>query len=201
MRREGETLKDFLYFNEYMSKEFLKILQSSVDLNLFEKHVRSMVNFAQKDFPARLQEYGKTINVNSIVLENVVDAKYKFLLKGIELREALKFVQELVSRMDEFKGKDNSLIVVVGFYALYYSIILKLVDVYLGAVAAFNAAGSTNTYSLNDVGIDESILRYYRLMENIREKTVDEWIAIDCTDVEERYISSATKRILMLFGY
>jgi hypothetical protein len=160
-----------------------------------------MVNFAQKDFPARLQEYGKTINVNSIVLENVVDAKYKFLLKGIELREALKFVQELVSRMDEFKGKDNSLIVVVGFYALYYSIILKLVDVYLGAVAAFNAAGSTNTYSLNDVGIDESILRYYRLMENIREKTVDEWIAIDCTDVEERYISSATKRILMLFGY
>jgi hypothetical protein len=41
-----------------------------------------MVNFAQKDFPARLQEYGKTINVNSIVLENVVDAKYKFLLKS-----------------------------------------------------------------------------------------------------------------------
>lgn len=195
-------MKDFRYFEKIMTRNFKKIVTSGIDLGKYELNLKKFIRYVDEDFQTQLDLYKDVIDIDNIVLERIINAKYKFLLKGQDLRDAASFIENLVSRLDEFKGNENTLKVLIGFYSLYYLIIVKLVDIYLGAMVSYEMSGTgTVNLDLNALGVDGSVLKYYTLIEDIREKSIDEWLNVTYTDAEERYISSAIKRIMMIFGY
>jgi hypothetical protein len=185
-----------------MGREFKKIVNSGVDLDKCKPNIKAFINYVTGDFETQMNLYKGVINVDSIKLENLVSTKYLHLVRGTYLRDTTSFVEEIVKRVDEFKGNEPALRVMIEFYALYFVIVVKLVDVYLGSISAFSVTDPNYmNYKFDDIGIDDSVLRYYKLIEDIKQKTINEWKVAKISDTEERYLSSAIKRILLMFGY
>jgi hypothetical protein len=194
-------MKDFLYFESKATLIFKKLVASGVDFDKYKVHVNAFLKYMSSDFKTNLELYKTTFDVESIQLETIISPKYKFLFKGIELRNAVLFLNDLETRIADFKTKETVLKTLVGTYFLYYVVICKLVETYLSALSTYNVVDPHNIkYTLVDIGIDNSILRYYVVFEDLRQKTIDEWLKVSIDAVEERYIASATKRILMILG-
>jgi hypothetical protein len=195
-------MKEFLVFNDKMLIDMKKVLTSGAEIEKFKKNLTALLKYVDGDFKTQIDLYKGVIDVDSIVLENQIPAKYRFLVRNIDLKATYDFMREFCSRLGDFKANPNACEVCIGFYTLYYATVVKLVDIYLGACSAYNVSTTGAAIpDMNDIGIDNSILRYYSLMEDLRQKTVDEWIALNIPDDEARYISSAIKRIMLIFGY
>jgi hypothetical protein len=155
-----------------------------------------------KGFKSNMDMYKISIpNLLDIKLENIIDAKYKFLLRGVDLKHTILFLTELETRIKDFEKKPTNLKLLVGTYFLQYVTITKIIEAYLGAISTYNVLDPNNiNYTLRDIGIDSSILKYYSMFEDLRQKTIDDWLNLNIDVMEERYITSAFKRILVILG-
>lgn len=194
-------MKDFLFFEQKSLLVFKKLLSSSVEQGKIKTNMISFVKYMSDQFDKNLDLYRSNMRVDDVVLENVIDAKYRFLLKGTDLRHYVTFLQELEKRLPEFNNKEGNLRVLVGIYFFYFVLVTKLVETYLGAVSTYNITDPNNIkYKLQDIGIDNSILRYFALLEDMRVKTIDEWLRANIDLVEEKYYLNALSRILIILG-
>lgn len=194
-------MKDFLFFEQKSLLVFRKLLSSSVEQGKIRTNMVSFMKYMSDQFDKNLDLYRTTMNVDDILLENVIDAKFRFLLKGTDLRHYVSFMQEIEKRLPEFDKKEGNLRVMVGIYFFYFVLVIKLVETYLGAVSTYNVTDPNNIrYKLQDIGIDNSILRYFTLLEDMRVKTIDEWLSVNIDLVEEKYYLNALSRILIILG-
>jgi hypothetical protein len=196
-------MKDFLYFKDKMYLSYKSFVSSGVDFEKYRPNALEFIKYMGSDFDNNMKLYSSVIDMDSIQLENIIDAKYKFMFKGPELRNVVEFIQEVHKRLEDFKGKETNLKVMLGFYLIYFVIITKLVETYLSAVSTYNVDSSTDittAYKLKDLGIDTTVLKYYVNFEDLRTKTIDEWLKVKIEPIEERFIGSAIKRILMILG-
>jgi hypothetical protein len=123
------------------------------------------------------------------------------LVKGVDLKSSVTFLKELEQRVPDFKGKEGNLRAVIGFYFLYYMVVIRIVETFLGALTTYNVADPNNIqYTLKDIGIDASILRYFASFDDLKIKTIDEWLALDIDAVEDKYYVLALKRIFAILG-
>lgn len=194
-------MKDFLFFETKTNLIFKKLVASGIDFDKYKVNINVFLKYMSTDFKDNLELYKTSLNIEDIKLENIIDAKYRFILRGVELKNTVIFLTELETRLKDFKGKELNLKMLVSIYFLYYVTIVKLVETYLGAISTYNVTDPNNiNYTLRDIGIDNSVLKYYALFEDLRQKNIDEWIKLDIDAVEDRYITSAIKRILTILG-
>ena len=195
-------MNEYLYYESKATLIFKKIAASGVDFDKYKVNVTAFLNYMNKGFKNNMDMYKISIpNLLDIKLENIIDAKYKFLLRGIDLKHTILFLTELETRIKDFEKKPTNLKLLVGTYFLQYVIITKIVEAYLGAVSTYNVSDPNNiNYTLRDIGIDSSILKYYLMFEDLRQKTIDDWLNLSIDAMEEQYITSAFKRILVILG-
>lgn len=200
---EGVIMREFKTFVDKTFIDFKKIVTSGSCSDRYKNNVNSFLSYVSGDFEDKYKRCEKEVNgFTNVVLENVVDVKYRFLFKNQDLKSCRDFINTFVSRMKDFSGNENSMKILVGFYLLYFVVVVKLVDIYMESVLAYAGMGKdTSTLTLSDMGIDNDILKFYKLFENLREKSIDDWIGISPNAGEEKYMSSAVKRILLIFGY
>ena len=198
-------MKDFNYFLTRMSRDFKKIAVTGVDLDKMRPNMLTFIDFVNGSFGKQLESYQKVLgDLELIQLDTVVDGNYKFILRGVDLKATSTFVENVLNNIDKFQGNEGTLRVMIGVYGLYSAFIVKLVDTYLGTVSAGKLQDPNYTpanIKLRDVGIDQGTLKYYKLFEDLRAKTLDEWQKIKFTANEEKYIISAIKRIFLIYGF
>jgi hypothetical protein len=194
-------MQDFYFFKEKSTLVFKKLLTSGIEQGKIKTNMVNFIKYVSDQFDKNLDLYKTTFSVDDIVLENIINPKYKFLLRGRDLRVYVAFLQELENRIGDFSKKETNLRILVGVYFLYFVLTVKLVETYLGAVSTYNVTDPKNIqYTLKDIGIDNSILRYFILLEDLRAKTIDDWLKTTITDVEDLYYMTALNRILIILG-
>jgi len=195
-------MKDFLFFESKATILFKKFSTSGTDFGILKTNINSFLKYMNSEFPKNLDLYKTSVDVDNISLENVIDPKYKFLFRGTEFRHIVQFLMELEGRIKDFDKKEVNLRTVISFYFLYYVLVVKLVETYLGAIATYNVNDPSNPskYTLRDIGIDSSVLRYFASLEDLRTKTIDDWLALDIDAINDRYYVQALKRIFAILG-
>lgn len=195
-------MQQFKYFNEKTMLAMRKLVKSSgVDLGKMKQSVLAFLKYMDTDFETNMELYKVSVDVDNINLDNIINVKYKYLLKGIELKNFVKYINTLVSKVGDFKGKEANLKVLLGICILYYMLVVKLVEIYLGAISTYAANNQDiSNIKLKDIGIDNKILKFFAELEDLKLKTIDEWIALDISDIEETYYLSAFRRIFIILG-
>jgi hypothetical protein len=194
-------MKEFLYFENRATLLFRGIISSGVSLDKMKLGMSSFIKYVDKEFKEHLETFNVALDFNSIQLDTIIDAKYKFLLKGVELKNCVSFLQDFENRQKDFKGKDENLRALLGFYFLYYMVVVRIVETYLGALTTYNVTDPNNVkYTLKDIGIDMSVLKFFANFEDLRVKTIDDWLALNITPAEDRYFVLALKRIFAILG-
>lgn len=196
-------MQQYLYFERKSTLLFTKIISSGIDFGKIRMSMVNFVKYVKDDYSKNMEMYKVAIpDMESINLEQVIDAKYRFMVRGKDLKAYVAFLNEVQGRMKDFKGKkDSNLKILLGMYFLYYVLIIKIVEVYFGTLASYEATPTTiGSLELKDIGIDKKILKYFEEFEEMREKTIDEWLAIEIDSVEEKYYLSALKRIFNILG-
>jgi hypothetical protein len=195
-------MQQFKFFNEKTKIAMRKLVKSSgVDLGKMKQSVLAFLKYMDTDFESNMELYKATLDVDNINLDTIINVKYKFLLKGIELKNSVRYLKSLTARVKDFKGKESNLKVLLGIQILYYMLVVKLVEIYLGALSTYAAnKQDTSNIKLKDIGIDNKILKFFAELEDLKLKTIDEWIALDISDIEENYYLSAFRRIFIILG-
>ena len=194
-------MQQFKFFEDKSTKIIRKIITSGSDLGRIKPNMMNFMRYMSSDFDSNMKRYDSDVNISSINLDTIIDVRFRFLLKGVELKKYVSFIQELHSRMGDFKGKEGNLRVVIGIYFLYYVLVIKIVEIYLGAISTYiKSDKNAIKYNLKDIGIDNKILKHFIGLGDLRTKTIDEWLSLDLDAVEERYIMSALRRILIVLG-
>lgn len=175
----------------------------TVDFGGFKLNAKSFIDYFISDFGKKLDEYEQKVNASSVRLVSIVPAKHRHFFLEANIRVLPQFLRTLISRKDDFTkdGKENNYIVACSFYIFYIAFITKLIDVYFNARIAFSASGSTGSLKLSDLGIDNTLLKYFESMADLREKSVDDWLNASFEDKDVKYITSSMKRIFLIMGY
>ena len=199
--REVTAMKDFVYYTDKSTLLFRKFISSGVNFDLLKPNIVSFLTYVEGDYAKNLALYRTTLDIDSIVLENVIDAKYRFLMRGIDLKHYVSFLTELHTRVADFEKKEINLRLLLGIYLLQFMVTIKIVETFLGALATYNVTDPNNLqYKLSDIGIDSSVLRYFMSFDKMREKTIDDWSAMSLDATEDKYMVKALKRIYTILA-
>ena len=151
-------------------------------------------------YATKLAEYDKELDLNSIKLEQVFPAKYRWLVSNTSLMSSRNYLKSLENRITEFQGgKEDNLKVLVGVLFLKFVLITKIIETYCtSAVNIKKSGGNINNLTLADIGINNQILKYYQVFEDIGDKSIDEWLNMTIDPAVARYFYSSMKRILKI---
>lgn len=206
-------MKQFIQMVERTTPKYVSLINScSSDLGTASKGIKSFALYLKGDCKKNIDDFcSKVPDIMNVSLEGIISNQYRFLFLSADMLSLFKFIEELNTRISDFKGKETNLRVVIGFYSFYLMLVVKLVEVYAGTLVSLTL--SDPYFDIKDVkladvgidtdggGIDNSVLRNFSLMDDLRAKTIDEWITVPIDDVEERYFSSAFKRIFYILGF
>ena len=112
------------------------------------------------------------------------------------------YLKEVEHRVGEFEGgKENNLRLLIGVHFLRFVLLTKIVLLYLdtyaeGVQTGFITDGSR--YTLDNLGINRTILKYLDVFQEYDSKTIDDWLAMTVEDSKIKLFFSTMKRIMTI---
>lgn len=194
-------MRAFLVYKDKTAKGFRKITNSGS--GIFDKYRTQAVAFLRytvSDLDANLAEYNKEIDLNSIRLEDVFPVKYKWLVSDVALRQSRNYLETLETRITEFEGgKEDNLKILVGYLFLRYTLLVKIVETYLSSASNIKRAGGDITkLTLEEIGITKRVLKYFDGLQDLGNKSIDDWLAMKVDPTTAKHFYSSMKRILTI---
>ncbi len=183
-----------------------KLVMSSGDVGRNKRHLLAFNKDLKGDLFERLDViFDEYPNLLAVDLKNTVPVSYRSLYRPLDLKNLHNFLRELSKGASLLP--ENNFKVVVNFYTFYLMFICKSVDNFVSACHAIHYHGEEEGFvdyedqGMDMVGITKKELAFYETFLPLRGKSVDEWYKLSITDVEEKYITSAFKRIYKIYGY
>lgn len=194
-------MRAFLVYKDKTAKGFRKLTNSGS--GIFDKYRTLAVSFLRytiSDLDTNLAEYDQDLNLNSIRLEEVFPVKYKWLVSDVALRQSRNYLKSLETRITEFEGgKEDNLKLLVGYLFLRYVLLVKLVETYLSSASKIKKAGGrVDNLTLEEIGVTKRILKYFDGLQDLGDKSVDDWLNMNVDAVTAKHFYSSMKRILTI---
>lgn len=194
-------MRAFVLYKDKSVKGFKKLVNSGDAI--FDKYrtlATSFLRYASTDLDKNLALYDAELDINSINLEDVFPKKYKWLVSDLALKKERNYLNFVENRITEFEGgKEDNLKVLVGVLFLRFVLITKLVETYLAAASELKKGGEdVSSLSIRDIGIGNSVLKYFDVLEEYDNKSVDDWINAKIDSAAAKYFYSSMKRILSI---
>lgn len=160
----------------------------------------SFIRYANSDLDSKLAEYSKDIDIDEIKLETVFPTKYRWFVSDVSFRTLRNYLKSIEERITEFQGgKEENLKVLVGMLFLRFVLITKLVEIYCSSAANIKrAGGDINGLTLEDLGINNQILKHYIKFEDIGAKSIDDWLNMKVDSTAAKLFYSSMKRMLKI---
>ena len=96
-------------------------------------------------------------------------------------------------------SKEDNLKVLVGVLFIRFVILTKIVETYCATAVNLKRAGQdVSNLSLEDIGINNQVLKYYLKFEDLGEKSIDDWLNLTIDHVAAKHFYSSMKRILKI---
>lgn len=194
-------MRAFVLYKDKSVKGFKKLVNSGDAI--FDKYrtlATSFLRYASTDLDKNLALYDAELDINLINLEDVFPKKYKWLVSDLALKKERNYLNSVENRITEFEGgKEDNLKVLVGVLFLRFVLITKLVETYLAAASELKKGGEdVSSLSIRDIGIGNSVLKYFDVLEEYDNKSVDDWINAKIDSAAAKYFYSSMKRILSI---
>lgn len=194
-------MRAYLIYKDKTVKGFKKL--TNAGSGIFDKYRSKAVQFiryASSDLDNNLAQYDDILDLNTINLEDIFPAKYKWLVRNIVLKQSSGYLKSIEDRIGEFKGsKEKNLKAMVGLQFLRFVLLTKIVETYLEIAANMKSQGiDVKKLDLNDVGITKQILKYYDDLEILGDKSIDDWLNTNIDEAEANKFFSSMKRILTI---
>lgn len=194
-------MKAYLVYKDKTEKGFKHLVNAGS--GIFDKYrtlAVTFIRYSHTDLDAKLAEYDKVLNLDSIKLEQVFPTKYKWLVSNTSLMASRKYLKSLEERITEFQGgKEDNLKILVGILLLKFILITKIVETYCAtAVNIKKSGGNVTNLTLADIGINNQVLKYYAQFEDLGEKTIDDWLNMTVDPAVAKHFYSSMKRILKI---
>lgn len=194
-------MRAFLVYKDKTAKGFRKLTNSGS--GIFDKYRTLAVSFLRysiSELDTNLAEYDTELDLNSIKLESIFPAKYKWMVSDVALRQSRKYLETLETRITEFEnGKEDNLKLLVGYLFLRYTLLVKLVETYM--VSAYNikkSGGKVDNLTMEEIGITKRILKYFDGLQDLGNKSIDDWLNMKVEPTVAKHFYSSMKRILTI---
>lgn len=196
-------MKAYLMYKDKSAKGFKRLINAGS--GIFDKYrtmAVSYIKYSTSELDEKFMEYDKVLDLNSITLENVFPTKYKWLISDKALKGSRDYLRSLEKRITEFEnGKEDNLKILVGTLFIKYVFLNRVMEVYLGALYEKRKEGAIdeNTLlSINDIGITNQVMKYYTLLHDLGDYTIDDWLNLTITaDVSKKFYSTM-KRVMQI---
>lgn len=194
-------MRAYLVYKDKSVKGFKHLINTGS--GIFDKYrtlAVTFIRYTSTDLDTKLAEYDMELNLNGITLEQVFGNKYRWLVSDISFRTSRNYLKNIEERITEFEGgKEDNLKVLVGVLFLRFVIITKLVETYLGSLSAIKAAGGNiDNVKLSDIGISKQIMKYFAVLEDLGDKTIDDWLQMNIDPSAAKHFYSSMKRIMTI---
>ena len=194
-------MRAYLVYKDKTAKGFRNLINAGG--GIFDKYrtlAVSFIRYANSELDSKLAEYDSELDINSIRLEDVFPTKYRWFVSDVSFRTSRDYLKSLEERITEFSGgKEDNLKILVGILFLRFVVITKLIETYCSsAVNIKNSGGSIQNLTLEDIGINNQILKHYIKFEDIGEKSIDDWINMKVDVTAAKHFYSSMKRILKI---
>lgn len=194
-------MRAYILYKDKSVKGFRRLVNSGG--GVYDKYralAVSFLRYASGELDKNLAEYDKVLDLNSIRLENVFPKNYKWLISDATLKSDRAYLNSIESRITEFEGgKEDNLKLMVGVQFLKLVLLTKIVETYLSAAASLKSAGmepKTGTLRLIDLGIGKSVFKYFDILQEFQNKSIDDWLNYKSDPATANYFFSSMKRIL-----
>ena len=193
-------MKAYILYKDKSVKGFKKLINSGG--SIFDKYrtiAVQFIHYASGDLDKKLKEYDTELDLNSINLESVFPANYKWLVSNVAMKDAREYLLSLEKRITEFEGKEDNLKMLVGILFVRFVLITKIIDTYLQMAVSLKRNGKdVSNLDLSDIGIGKPVLKYFDNFKDLGSKTIDEWLAVNIDPTTSKYFYSSMKRILKI---
>lgn len=196
-------MRAYLLYKDKSAKGFRRLINAGS--GVFDKYrtmAVSYLKYSSSDLDVKYEEYDKILDLNSIVLENVFPTKYKWLISDKALKASREYLKSLESRITEFEnGKENNLKILVGTLFIKYVILNRIMEVYLGTLYEGRKSGlisENQTLSIDEIGITNQVMKYYVILKDFGDKSIDDWLALTIPDDVAKKFYSTMKRVMQI---
>ena len=193
-------MRAYILYKDKSVKEFKRLMTSGGQV--FDKYralATSFLRYAGGDLDKNLADYDAVFDLNSINLESVFPASYKWLVSNVSLKNLREYLESVEKRITEFDGKEDNLKILVGMLFLRFVLLTKIIETYLSVVGEIAKSGyDISQLGLRDIGIGKSVLKYFDTLQDFDTKTVDDWLNYKVDAGTAKYFYSSMKRILSI---
>ena len=194
-------MRAYLVYKDKTVKGFRRLINAGG--GVFDKYrtlAVTFIRYANSDLDGKLAEYESEINLSNIKLEQVFPTKYRWFVSDVAFRTSRQYLKSLEERITEFQGgKEDNLKILVGILFLRFVLITKLVETYCSsAVNIKRAGGNIDNLELEDIGINNQILKHYLVFQDLGEKSIDDWLNMTVDPTAAKHFYSSMKRILKI---
>lgn len=159
----------------------------------------SFIRYAGGDLDKNLAVYDVSLDLNSIELERVFPIKYKWMVGNQFLKAQKDYLNNLEKRIEDFKGKDDNLKILVGVLFLRFVLLTKMVESYLAIASEMKKSGQDiSNLEIRNIGIGNSLLKYFDILEEFDNKSIDDWVNCKIDSGTASYFYSSMKRVLSI---
>ena len=193
-------MRSYILYKDKSVKGFRKLLNAGG--GIFDKYrtlATAFMRYAYSDLDDNLANYDAELDINSIKLEMVFPQKYRWFISDVSLRNSRKYIESINSRITEFQGKEDNLKIMVGVLFLKFVLITKIVETYCSTLVNLKKAGlEYKNLGLDDIGINNQILKHYLEFEELGEKSIDDWLKLNIDQSTAKLFYSSMRRILKI---
>jgi len=193
-------MKAYIVYKDKSEKSFRRLINAGSGIfDSYRTLATKFIRYSGSELDARLAEYDKDLEISSIKLEKVFPVKFRWLISDVSLRTSRNYLKTLEGRITEFQGKEDNLKIMVGILFIKFVLITKLVETYCTAAISLKKEGNdVSNLNLEDIGIDNQLLKYFKDFEDLSSKSIDDWLNITVDQVTAKHFYSSMKRMLKI---
>lgn len=194
-------MKSYILYKDKSLKRFKRLLNSGG--SIFDKYrslAVSFIRYASDDLDKNFAIYDDTLGgVDNINLEDIFPKNYKWLVSDKAFKNLRDYLNSVEDRITEFEGgKEDNLKVLVGYLFVRLVIVTKIVDTYLATASSMKESGMRVSKDITGIGIGKTTLKYLDVLQELQDKTVDDWLALNLDFATANYFYSSMKRVMSI---
>lgn len=196
-------MRAYLMYKDKSAKGFRRLINAGSGVfGKYRTMAVSYIKYSTTDLDVKFEEYDKVIDLNSVTLESVFPSKYRWLVSDKALRGYRDYLKSLEKRITEFEnGKEDNLKLLVGVLFIRYVLLNRIVEVYLSALYERRKSGvldDTKFLDLSDIGVTNQVMKYYVILKDFGDKSIDDWLSITVPDDVAKKFYSTMKRVMQI---
>lgn len=193
-------MRAYVIYKDKSEKSFRKLINAGSGIfDSYRTLATKFIKYSGSDLDAKIAEYDKELEISSIKLEKVFPTKFRWLISDVSLRTSRNYLKSIEGRITEFQGKEDNLKILVGILFIKFVLITKLVETYCTAAISLKKNGKdVSNLTLEDIGIDNKMLKYFSDFEDLSSKSIDDWLKLNIDPVTSKHFYSSMKRMLKI---